>query len=75
VWQRLVDMGSAPRAVLFSRPIDSLAAGGLIAADLWAGGRIVVVDRLGDEFLDAVAHGDSITVSEDGEVVISRPGG
>ena len=75
VWQRLVKMGNAPRAVLFSRPIDSLAAGGLIVADLWAGRHIVVVDRLGDEFLDAVAQGDEVAVREDGEVVVGRSGG
>ncbi len=74
VWQRLVRMGNAPRAMLFSRAIDPLAAGGLIVADLWAGRYIVVVDRLGDGFLDAVAHGDKVSVREDGEVVVSRPG-
>lgn len=75
VWQRLVKMGNAPRAVLFSRPIDSLAAGGLIVADLWAGRHIVVVDRLGDEFLETVAQGDEVAVREDGEVVVGRSGG
>ena len=72
VWQRLIEMGNAPRALLFSQAIDSLAAGGLIVADLWAGRRIVVVDRLGDAFLETVAHGDTIAISEDGGVVISR---
>jgi predicted aconitase with swiveling domain len=72
VWQRLVKMGNAPRAMLFSNAIDSLAAGGLIVADLWAGKRIVVVDRLGDAFLETVAHGDEITIGEDGGVTISR---
>lgn len=72
VWQRLVRMGNAPRAMLFSNGIDSLAAGGLIVADLWAGTRIVVVDRLGDAFLDTVEHGDTITIQEDGLVAIER---
>jgi hypothetical protein len=52
------------------RPIDSLAAGGLIVADLWAGRRIVTVDRLGDEFLTLVKEGDRIAVREDGTVRI-----
>jgi predicted aconitase with swiveling domain len=70
VWQRLVRMGNAPRAMLFSGGIDSLAAGGLIVADLWAGTRIVVVDALGGAFLDTVAHGDTITIYENGLVAI-----
>jgi predicted aconitase with swiveling domain len=72
VWLRLIEMGNAPRAMLFSNAIDSLASGGLIVADLWAGRRIVTVDRLGDSFLDAVEHGDEITIDEDGGVTISR---
>jgi len=74
VWQRLIDMGNAPRAMLFSKAIDSLAAGGLIVADLWGGERIVVVDRLGDAFLEAVVHGDALTIGADGGVVIHRSG-
>jgi predicted aconitase with swiveling domain len=41
VWQRLSQMGVAPLAMLFSQQIDSLAAGGLIVADVWTGKRIV----------------------------------
>ena len=74
VWQRLIEMGNAPQAMLFSQAIDSMAAGGLIVADLWAGERIVVVDRLGDAFLEAVVHGDALTIREDGGVVIRRSG-
>ena len=75
MWQRLIEIGNAPQAMLFSKAIDSLAAGGLVVADLWAGRRIVVVDRLGDAFLEAVVHGDAITIGEDGGVVIRRTGG
>jgi predicted aconitase with swiveling domain len=46
VWQRIARMGVAPKAMLFSQQIDSLAAGGLIVADVWAGKRIVTVDQL-----------------------------
>jgi len=74
VWQRLVKMGNAPKAILFANAIDSLAAGGLIVADLWAGRRIVVIDHLGDEFLETVVHGDAITIGDDGGVVIRRTG-
>jgi predicted aconitase with swiveling domain len=68
VWQRIARLGIAPRAMLFSQRIDSLAAGGLVVADLWAGMRIVTVDQLGDEFLAAVNDGDLIEVREDGTV-------
>jgi len=75
VWQRLVTIGNAPRAVLFAGSIDSLAAGGLIVAAMWAGGTIVVVDRLGDDFLSAVRQGDEVRVGRDGDVAIGAPGG
>ncbi|MGD9147359.1 MAG: DUF126 domain-containing protein [Anaerolineae bacterium] len=70
VWQRLVHLGVAPKAMLFSQTIDSLAAGGLIVADLWAGKRIYVVDQLGDEFLRTVRDGDLVEIRKDGTVKI-----
>lgn len=73
VWQRLAGLGIAPRAMLFSQQIDSLAAGGLIVADVWAGKRICTLDRLGDEFLDSVKDGDRIVIREDGSVTV-EPG-
>jgi predicted aconitase with swiveling domain len=68
VWQRVARLGVAPKAVLFSEPIDSLAAGGLVVTDLWAGVRIVTVDRLGEDFLATVRKGDAVSVREDGTV-------
>ncbi|MFC2046571.1 aconitase X swivel domain-containing protein, partial [Chloroflexota bacterium] len=70
VWQRIARLGVAPRAMLFSQPIDSLAAGGLIVADVWAGRRIVTVDQLGDEFLQTIKEGDWLAVREDGTVIV-----
>ncbi len=70
VWQRIACLGIAPSALLFAQEIDSLAAGGLIVADVWAQRRIVTVDRLGDEFLETVVEGDWLTVREDGTVAI-----
>ncbi|NIN97599.1 MAG: DUF126 domain-containing protein, partial [Anaerolineae bacterium] len=70
VWQRVAQLGVAPKAMLFSRQIDSLAAGGLIVADVWAGKRICAVDQLGDEFLELVKEGDLIVIREDGTVTI-----
>ena len=70
VWQRVAQMGIAPKAMLFSQRIDSQAAGGLIVADVWAGKRIVTVDQLGDKFLETVHDGDRIVIREDGTVII-----
>ena len=72
VWLRLVQTGIAPKAVLFSQPIDSLAAAGLVVADVWGDQRIVVVDQLGNAFLDLVESGDWITVEEDGTVIMIK---
>ena len=72
VWQRIAKLGVAPKAMLFSQRIDSLAAGGLVVTDLWAGIRIVTVDQLGDEFLAAVIDGDLIEVREDGTVQLQK---
>lgn len=70
VWQRIARLGIAPKAMLFSQSIDSLAAGGLIVADLWAEKRIVTIDRLGGAFLQTVKNGDRIIVQADGTVGI-----
>ena len=59
-----------PKAFLFANHIDSLASCGLLMADIWLGKRIVTVDMLGDEFLDAVKTGNKVKVYEDGTVEI-----
>jgi hypothetical protein len=51
-------LGLAPRAVLFTRQIDALAAGSLIVAEVWAKTRIRTVGRLGDASVDEVKDGD-----------------
>jgi predicted aconitase with swiveling domain len=70
VWLRVAMLGIAPKALLFSQNIDSLAAGGLVVAEVWSNHRIVAVDRLGDEFLETVTEGDRVEVREDGTVRI-----
>ena len=70
VWQRIALLGVAPKAMLFSQQIDSLAASGLIVADVWAGRRIYTIDQLGDEFLDLVKEGDRILIRQDGTVTV-----
>ena len=64
-------MQRQPAFMLFSKPIDSLAAAGSILASVWLDDvQMPVVDSLGDEFLEAVKTGDRIEVKEDGVVVI-----
>jgi predicted aconitase with swiveling domain len=64
------EMGVGLKAFLFSHHIDSIAAGGLIIDDIWYGRRVITVDLLGEEFLDTVKTGDSISIKEDGTVTV-----
>lgn len=59
-----------PACMLFSKPIDSLAAAGAILADVWSDRDMPVIDNLGDEFLNYVKTGMTITVDEDGTVTV-----
>ena len=64
-------MGRQPACMLFSKPIDSLAAAGSILASVWLDGiQMPVVDSLGDEFLEFVKDGMSISIQEDGTVCV-----
>ena len=64
-------MGRQPACMLFSKPIDSLAAAGSILASVWCPDvKMPVVDSLGDEFLEYVQHGMMITIKEDGTVCV-----
>ena len=64
-------MERQPACMLFSKPIDSLAAAGSILASVWLDGvNMPVVDSLGDEFLEYVKDGMSVTVKEDGIVQV-----
>ena len=64
-------MGRQPACMLFSGPIDSLAAAGSILASVWLDGiQMPVIDNLGEEFLNYVQHGMTVTVKEDGTVCV-----
>ena len=64
-------MGRQPACMLFSGPIDSLAAAGSILASVWLDGvNMPVVDSLGEEFLDYVKDGMMISVGADGRVIV-----
>ena len=63
-------LGKQPACLLFSKTIDSLAASGAILSDVWTDSKMPVVDNLGEEFLDAVQTGMTVTVGEDGLVTV-----
>ena len=63
-------LGKQPACMLFSMPIDSLAASGAIMADVWTETKMPVIDNLGEEFLEYVQTGMKVTVEEDGTVTV-----
>ena len=64
-------MGRQPACMLFSKPIDSLAAAGTVLADVWLDNvNMPVVDSLGDEFLEYVKDGMDIVVQDDGNILV-----
>ncbi len=64
-------MGRQPACMLFSNPIDSLAAAGSILASVWLPEiQMPVIDSLGEEFLNYVQDGMQITIQEDGKVCV-----
>lgn len=64
-------MQRQPACMLFANHIDSLAAAGAVLADVWVEGvKMPVIDCLGDEFLNYVKDGMTVTVKEDGTVVV-----
>ena len=64
-------MGRQPACMLFSQPIDSLAAAGSILASVWLDGiQMPVIDSLGEEFLNYVQHGMTVTVKDGGIVCV-----
>ena len=64
-------MKRQPACMLFSKPIDSLAAAGSILADVWLDDVCMpVIDSLGDEFLEYVKDGMTVTVKENGVVCV-----
>ena len=64
-------MERLPACMLFSRPIDSLAAAGAILAGVWTDRPMLTIDSLGDEFLEAVATGAKVKARSDGTVEVS----
>lgn len=66
-------MQRQPACMLFSEPIDSLAAAGAILADVWLTDvSMPVIDSLGEEFLSYVKDGMKISVTAEGTVVVEE---
>lgn len=63
-------LGVGPKAMLFSEHIDSVSYAGLLMDDVWNGRRVITIDLLGDDFLDNIKTGDSISIHEDGTVEV-----
>ena len=64
-------MERQPACMLFSKPIDSLAAAGSILASVWLPQvQMPVIDSLGDEFLEYIKDGMTVTIKEDGTVCV-----
>jgi predicted aconitase with swiveling domain len=64
-------MKRQPACLLFANPIDSLAAAGAILADVWLSDvTMPVVDSLGQEFLDYVKDGMTVTIRDGGAVEV-----
>ena len=59
-----------PACLLFSKPIDSLAAAGVILAGVWTANPMLTIDSLGDEFLAAVKSGSHVKAGNDGTVEV-----
>lgn len=65
-------MKRQPACMLFSGPIDSLAAAGTILASVWLEDVVMpVIDNLGDDFLAYVKDGMIIDVQDNGVVVVN----
>ena len=70
VIQTVCAMKIAPAAFLFSEHIDSLAASGIVLARIWENSDVIAIDMLGDEFLNSVNTGDTISIRQDGTVIV-----
>jgi len=68
VIQVICSMGINPSCLLFSEHIDSLAGAGVILSVVWENSKMIAIDQLGPEFLEAVKTGDTVEVLEDGTV-------
>ncbi len=63
-------LGQGPKAMLYAEHADSVSLAGLLMDDVWNDRKVVTIDLLGDDFIDAVKTGDPIAIHEDGTVEV-----
>jgi predicted aconitase with swiveling domain len=63
-------LGQGPKAMLYAEHADSVSLAGLLMDDIWNERRVITIDLLGAEFLEAVKSGDQIAIKEDGTVEV-----
>lgn len=63
-------MNVGPACMLFPKKADTLAVAGAVLTANWSDHPIVLVDDLGEEFLEYVKEGQMITVTEEGKVTV-----
>ena len=63
-------MGVGPACMLFSKKADTLAVAGAVLTANWSEHPIVLVDDLGDSFLEEIKEGQRIHVRKDGTVLV-----
>jgi hypothetical protein len=56
--------------MLFANHIDSLAAAGILLADIWGHKQLVAVDQLCPDFLTYGQDGQTVNVTDDGTVTV-----
>jgi predicted aconitase with swiveling domain len=62
--------GITPACWLYSKEVDPISASGLILTEVWEKIPVIVIDQLGDEFLQSVKTGAEIEIKEDGTVLV-----
>jgi hypothetical protein len=63
-------MNLGPNAMLFAEHVESVSVAGLIIDNVWNDHKVITIDQLGDEFINAVKSGDPISIHEDGTVEV-----
>lgn len=62
--------GFGPKCMLFSKRADTLAISGAVLLANWSENPMVMIDELGEEFLEYVKEGMTISTASDGTVTI-----
>jgi len=63
-------LGQGPKAMLYSGHVDSVSVAGLIIDNVWNDRSVITIDLLGDDFMNAVKNGDTVSIKEDGIVEV-----